>query len=473
MTTRPNGQKRRASRSRRSTKPSPKQIKIPNIKNLSNVRALACHLLHTVAYEQKSLTALMPAAIEQAADKDGALLQEMAYGSCRWYEYLSEVHSQYLEKPLHQEDKLVESLLKVGAYQLLFMRTPPHAAINETVQAATELGIERFKPLINAVLRKVSQLPSLESSDISEDIISASYPEWIREKTKHNWPDKWQDILRQGNARPPMTLRVNRQFFEQEDPRHHYLELLAAEGIEAHACAYSPYGVQLAKALPVTRLPHFSEGGVSVQDEAAQLCCELLELKPGQTVLDACAAPGGKSSAMLESQTGIQLTALDSEASRAAMIEENLERLRLEAKLTVSRAEDLTQWWDGNAFDRILLDAPCSASAVIRRHPDIKLLRKEGDIKALAELQLKLLKTLWETLKPGGLLLYATCSIFPQENSRIIERFLKQQDNAALLKIEAAWGLDTAYGQQLFPQEDGHDGFFYARLQKQKPQKPT
>ena len=170
---------------------------------------------------------------------------------------------------------------------------------------------------------------------------------------------------------------------------------------------------------------------------------------------------------MLEAQPDIQLTALDSEESRAELITDNLQRLNLEAKLLVSRAESLKNWWDEKLFDRILLDAPCSASAVIRRHPDIKLLRQEGDIKAMAALQMQLLETLWKTLKPGGLFLYATCSIFPQENSRIIERFLKQESTAKLVEIDVPWGIDTGFGRQLFPQENGHDGFFYARLKKE------
>jgi 16S rRNA (cytosine967-C5)-methyltransferase len=461
-------QHRRPPRNKRTSGKNKRQIKLPALESLNNLRAFACHVLHNVAYEQKSLNTLMPLAIEQVEERDGALLQEIVYGSCRWYEYLASIHNQFLDKPLHREDKLVETLLKIGAYQLLFMRTPVHAAINETVQAAVELGIERFKPLINAVLRRISDLPTIdESESIKDEVVFSSYPEWIREKLKHNWPEQWQSILRRGNERPPMTLRVNRRFSSAEDPRQEYLQVLHDNEIEAKACTYSLYGIQLAKPVPVIALPHFADGAVSVQDEAAQLCCELLELEETQRVLDACAAPGGKTGAILERQSNLQMTALDSEALRAAMIEDNLERLGLNADIKVSRAEDTQSWWDGNLFDRILLDAPCSASAVIRRHPDIKLLRKEDDIKALAELQLKLLKALWETLKPGGVLVYATCSIFPQENSRIIERFLKQEETAQLKKIEAPWGEDTGFGHQLFPQENGHDGFFYARLSKE------
>ena len=458
---------RRQSRGQQPPKKQKRDAVLPTLESLYNLRASACHVVHNVVYEQKSLSTLMPLAIEQVEERDAALLQEIVYGTCRWYEYLRSIHNQFLDKPLHREDKLVESLLKVGAYQLLYMRTPAHAAINETVQAAAELGIERFKPLINAILRRISELPSIEEPALAEDqIIISSYPAWMTEKLKHNWPEQWQSILRRGNERPPMTLRVNRRYSESEDPRQAYLLALEEKNIEASACVYSPFGIQLRKPVPVLELPNFTDGAVSVQDEAAQLCSELLDLRGGQNILDACAAPGGKTGAILEAQTGIHLTALDSEPLRAAMIEDNLERLNLEATIKVSRAEDLDSWWDGQLFDRILLDAPCSASAVIRRHPDIKLLRQEGDIKALAELQLKLLTNLWKTLKPGGLLVYATCSIFSQENSRIIERFLKQNEDARLNEIEATWGLNTGFGRQLFPQKDGHDGFFYARLEK-------
>lgn len=458
----------RQGRQRSRSKRANVKNKLPALESLISSRALACHVLHNVAYEQKSLSTLMPLAIEQLEeDRDGPLLQEIVYGCCRWYKYLEEVHNQFLDKPLHPNDKLVESLLKIGAYQILFMRTPAHAAIHETVQATIELGIKHFKPLVNAVLRRISELPAIdESADLPDDIYISSYPEWIREKTKHNWPEQWQDILRQGNLRPPMTLRVNREYFNAEDSRNEYLKALEDNEIEASACPYSAYGIQLLKPAPVAHLPNFADGAASVQDEAAQLCSDLLQLEEGQNVLDACAAPGGKTGAILESQPKLQLTALDSEALRAAMIEDNLERLNLQAAIKVARAEELDSWWDKNAFDRILLDAPCSASAVIRRNPDIKLLRKEDDIKTLAELQLKLLKTLWSTLKPGGLLVYATCSIFSQENSRIIERFLKQEESAELSKIDAPWGVDTGFGRQMFPQKNGHDGFFYSRLRK-------
>jgi len=438
-----------------------------HIKQLHDLRAIVCQVVHDVAYKQQSLATLLPIASEQVDEKDRSLLQELVFGCCRWYFHLGDIHDQFLEKPLHRNDKLAETLLKVGAYQLLYTRIPNHAALNETVEATEELGPHNMKGLLNAVLRKIS---SLESAPDQETSI-ASHPQWMQDKIKHNWPDQWQDILFQNNQHPPMTLRVNSQFDtanidDKATQQAAYLAQLKTAEIDAHACEFAPLGISLDSPCQVTHLPSFAEGAVSVQDEAAQLCCELLDLQPQQRVLDACAAPGGKTCAMLETQPDLDMLALDADESRNEFILENLSRLNLSAEIKTARAEEVNEWWDGQQFDRILLDAPCSASGVIRRHPDIKLLRQEGDIKQLAELQLKLLHALWPTLKQGGKLLYATCSIFPQENSRIIERFLKQESSASYNNIEANWGIETGFGRQLFPQESGHDGFFYACLTK-------
>ena len=431
---------------------------------LINIRSIACKVVHDVAYHQKSLTTLLPIANEFVDEKDRGLLQELVFGCCRWYYWLESLHNQFLEKPLHRNDKIAETLLKVGAYQLHFMRIPDHAALNETVEAAGELGLANLKGLINAVLRKIADLDSKDHSDSA----ILSHPTWMQEKTKHNWPDLWQSILQQNNQHPPMTLRVNPlQATQADNAREEYLVKLEAVGIGAEACTFAKQGINLLSPCPVTELPSFEDGAVSVQDEAAQLCCELLDLKEGQNVLDACAAPGGKTCAMLENEPQLNILALDADKSRCELLEDNLSRLKLSATVTSALAEFVDSWWNGEQFDRILLDAPCSATGVIRRHPDIKLLRQEGDIKRLADLQLTLLTALWPTLKQGGKLLYATCSIYSQENSRIIERFLKQELSATLSVIDASWGIDTGFGRQLFPQENAHDGFFYACLTKE------
>jgi len=447
------------------------------MKQYSDARVLCALVLYQVSVEQKSLNTLLPEASKYVKTQDRALLQELCFGVCRWFYWLKSLYQPLLSKALHRNDFLAECLLCVGIYQLLFTRIPGHACLNETVEAAETLELSRFKGLINALLRQISQqtLP-LEDPVYRDTMNRLSHPQWLQDKLSHNWPDHWHQILRENNIHPPMSLRVNRAFadypgdIEDHVIQNRYLQKLQAQGIAAKASAISPLGIVLQQACPVDALPDFSTGGVSVQDEAAQLSGLLLNLSPGLRVLDACAAPGGKTCAILEQQSDLQLIALDADANRASRIQENLTRLKLHAEIKVARAESIETWWDGQPFDRILLDAPCSATGVIRRHPDIKLLRQETDILALAELQLTLLSTLWKTLAPGGILLYATCSVFSQENSRIIERFLKQQDDARLLTIEAGWGIDTGFGRQLFPEASSHDGFFYARLTRTSPE---
>lgn len=421
-----------------------------------NVRAVACQTLHDVVIGQKSLAALLPEAMKRVSDKDKGLLQEIVFGTCRWYFDLEALHNKHLKKRLSKDDQMAGILMKVGAYQLIFTRIPGHAAIHETVEATKQLGLDKFTGLVNAILRKIAKADNHSMS------AKTSHPQWMQEKLSHNWPDQANQIFEQNNQHPPMTLRVN----QQKTSVAEYLELLKDAEIEGINVPFSKSGITLDSPCDVAKLPKFAKGYVSVQDEAAQLCCDLLDLQPSMKVLDACAAPGGKTCAMLETEPSLSLTALDCDAARSKRITENLERLQLNAKMLIADAMEVESWWDQEQFDRILLDAPCSATGVIRRHPDIKLLRKQEDLKQLAEVQLKLLHSLWPTLKDNGKLLYATCSIFPQENSRIIERFLKQESTAKLLTLDTDWGIDTGFGRQLLPQDKGHDGFFYACLYK-------
>lgn len=395
-------------------------------------RQLAVTLLDQVTTQQASLSKLLPAALEKCPERDRSLLQELCFGTCRWHFFLDSLIAPLLHNPIRKRDALAKALLRMGAYQLLFMRIPAHAAINETVALANTFKLDALKGLLNAVLRKLASL------ELTPDHAAAraSHPKWLQEKISHNWPEQAAEIFWQNNQRPPMTLRVN----QLKTTRETYLEALEAQGIAASPCVFSDQGITLAQAVDVATLPHFRDGWVSVQDEAAQLCAPLLSPKAGEHILDACAAPGGKTGALLEFEPDIQLDALEMDALRAQRIDENLQRLGLKAKLHIAHAEALTEWWSGTAYDAILLDAPCSASGVIRRHPDIKLLRRENDIVPLANLQLSILTALWQTLKPGGRLIYATCSIFPQENSRIIQRFLKQEAGARLKTIVAPWG---------------------------------
>tara|TARA_R110001592_G_scaffold238227_2_gene497800 strand:- start:103464 stop:104924 length:1461 start_codon:yes stop_codon:yes gene_type:complete len=455
---------------RRSSNAKQAAPRAPDLKSISEIRALSALIVYQVCINQKSLNTLLPLTSQQVDEKDRALLQEIVFGTCRWFLWLKTLYQPYLNKKIHRNDFLVECLLCVGLYQLLFTRIPSHACLNETVEAADKLGLYRFKGLINALLRQVSQQEiNIEDKDLRQEMNILSHPQWFQDKLKHNWPEQWMEILDQNNQHPPMSLRINASFASSASStslQETYLEKLSAQDIQAKISLISPYGLILESPCSVQGLPDFSEGGISVQDEAAQLSSELLDLKPNLRVLDACAAPGGKTCSMLEKEPSLRVLALDSDELRAQRIDENLARLKLHAEIKIAHAEEVSAWWDGIQFDRILLDAPCSATGVIRRHPDIKLLRQEGDIKQLAELQFKLITTLWETLVPGGLMLYASCSVFSQENSRIVERFLKQTENAKIMPIEAKWGHNTGFGTQLFPSKNSHDGFFYARIQK-------
>ncbi|MDX1755952.1 MAG: 16S rRNA (cytosine(967)-C(5))-methyltransferase RsmB [Marinobacter sp.] len=423
------------------------------------LRALAAQVLLAVEQGQ-SLSQCLPPAQARVADQERGELQALCYGSCRWFHRLDAELQGRLKRPLRKQDRIVHQLMLVALFQLRFSQQATYAVLNETVEACRALGKPHLTGLVNGVLRKAER--EGEPAPIRPEI-ELSHPDWMVAKLQHNWPDDWQDILTANNVQAPMTLRVNRRQIARDD----YLDRLRATGIDAAATPHAPHGIQLAHPVPVDRLPGFVDGTASVQDEAAQLCTSLLDLAAGQRVLDACAAPGGKTCAILESCEGLaEVVALDQSPERLARIDENLDRLGLDARVLAADAADTAQWWDGQRFDRILLDVPCSASGVIRRHPDIKLLRREDDITPLAAIQLRLLEALWPTLAPGGRLVYATCSVFPQENHRIIQRFLKLQPEARLLQPDVAWGRDMGQGRQLLPQPDGHDGFFYAVLIK-------
>jgi 16S rRNA (cytosine967-C5)-methyltransferase len=261
--------------------------------------------------------------------------------------------------------------------------------------------------------------------------------------------------------RQPFTLRINTQKIRRAE----YLALLQDQEIEAAVTPFSPYGITLEQACDPRKLPLFSEGWISVQDEAAQLSADLLKLSPNLRVLDACCAPGGKTGHMLELEPSLQVTALDVDERRLGRVRENLNRLGLTAKVLCGDGTK-TDWWDGELFDRVLLDAPCSATGIIRRHPDIKVLRTPEELDNLGELQVKLLRNLWSLVKPGGILVYATCSVMPKENTQVIEGFLKRHKDATCDLLDEAWGLEQAFGRQLLPSTEGHDGFYYARLTK-------
>ncbi|MGM7284217.1 16S rRNA (cytosine(967)-C(5))-methyltransferase RsmB [Pseudomonas guariconensis] len=429
-----------------------------------NPRLAAARALAAVLSGKASLNSSLPAQLDKVEERDRGLVQDLAFGTARWQPRLDLLAAQLLQKPFKAADADVQALLLVGLYQLFYTRIPAHAAIGETVGCADKLKKPWAKGLLNAVLRRAQREGEALLADMERDpVVRTAHPRWLQKALKACWPQQWEAICAANNAHPPMILRVNR--------RHHsrdaYLALLTETGISASPCQYSRDGILLAEACDVRGLPGFAEGWVSVQDEAAQLAADLMELAPGQRVLDACCAPGGKTCHLLEAEAGLaEVVAIDLEAKRLARVRENLDRLQLDAQLIACDARDTASWWDGEPFQRILLDAPCSATGVIRRHPDIKLTRQADDIPALAALQGELLDALWPTLEVGGMLVYATCSSLPTENTEVIEAFLARTPGARELDLALEAGLRQPHGRQLLAQEGGHDGFYYAKLIK-------
>ena len=422
------------------------------------VRAAAAQVIDQVM-NGSSLSDCLPEQIKKISDvRDQRFLQALCYGVCRWYFRLDALANELLDKPLKEKDQDIYALILVGLYQLSEMRTSAHAAVSETVSATKNLKKIWAKGLVNAVLRNYQRREQELNEKINKTDAQYAHPEWIVKKLKTAWPQDWQDILTANNQHPPFALRVNQQKISREK----YFAKLAGVEIIPETQA----GIILETPVDVQQLPGFSVGEVSVQDGAAQLAAEILELAPGQYVLDACAAPGGKTAHILELQKNVDLVAIDEDGKRLQLVRDNLQRLQLSAKCIVADAGDPKAWWDGKLFDRILLDAPCSASGVIRRHPDIKLLRRTDDIPQLAKEQLRLLNALWELLKSGGLLVYATCSIFPEENAAVLQAFLSKHPDAKEEKLEINWGIPCEVGRQILPGMSEMDGFYYARLRK-------
>ncbi len=423
-----------------------------------NPRATAALILERVIYGGTSLSQLLV----DADDNIDPLVKDLCFGSLRWHEQLSAILDQLLSKKLKAKDKDIECLLRVGLYQVLYQNTPEYAAVNETVAAVKGLKKAWAVKFVNGVLRtflrrKESLLHKVETIESAR----YAFPVWLIRSIKKAWPDNWQTILENSNLRAPMTLRLNISKLSREE----YLKQLAEEEIEAKPHDLVESALILEKPLSVFELPGFNEGLVSVQDAAAQLSANLLDCQPGMRVLDACAAPGGKTGHILERTENLDMVAIDNAEMRLLRIGENLERLGLEANIVLADAGETGDWSD-DGFDRILLDAPCSATGVIRRHPDIKVLRREDDIEQLHEQQISLLNNLWGMLRPGGRLLYATCSILPAENVAIVTEFLEKNPTVKHLPIDAEWGVSQTYGRQVFPGIDAMDGFYYAILEK-------
>jgi len=382
-----------------------------------------------------------------------AALQDLSYGALRYYGQLQAILDMLLHKPL--PDEHVRFLLLVALYQLQYGKSAQHAVVDHAVRAAQALN-PRVSGLVNAILRNFLRNRDLLLEQAAQhDEGKYSYPQWWIDELNAQYGERSAAILAAGNQRPPMTLRVNQRRNTTAD----YLVQLAQQDLSARLI--EPDALQLDKPVSVDRLPGFFAGLVSVQDAGAQYAARLLDVHDGMRVLDACAAPGGKTAHILE-RAAAEMVAVDKDANRLQLVAENLQRLGLAAQLVVGDAARPDEWWDGKFFQRILADVPCSASGVVRRHPDIKWLRRSPDIAVFATQQLHILRALWRLLAQDGKLLYATCSVFHQENEQVIEAFLAQQPDARRLPIALPGDTEG----RLLP-NDQHDGFFYALLHKQ------
>ena len=428
----------------------------------SDARTIAARIVDGVMSGQ-SLDRALDAHLPRIDLKERALASELSYGVCRWYPRLDAILGLILDKPLKSSQQLVRALLLVGLYQLLEMRIPEQAAVSETVKAVKGLRKEWARGLVNAVLRRfVREREQLMTGIESVESARLDLPAWLLERIRGDWPEHYEQIAAGWMQRPPMALRVNRSRIDRE----RYLAGLHKEGLSVDPCSTVSSGLLLERACPVAELPGFAEGLVSVQDCGAQLAAVLLAPQAGDRVLDACAAPGGKTAHLLECEPRAQVIAADISRERLQRVRENLERLALDAELVVADAAKAREVWPAESFDRILLDVPCSSTGVIRRHPDIRLLRRESDIAGLAAMQKEILEACWPLLKPGGILLYATCSVIAEENQLQVSGFLEMHDDAAELPLSAPGAVQLQAGIQLLPDDRATDGFYYAMLEK-------
>ncbi len=429
------------------------------------VRAQAARVLHAVRAEGRSLTDALAASATPADARDEALLSELTFGALRLLPRLEALTNQLLQRPLKPNDRIIGSLLMIGLYQLIALRIPDHAAVSATVAATRLLQRPRAVGLVNASLRRFQREgPALLALAERDEAARWLMPTWLLRRLRAAWPEEWEAIVTASQGRAPMFLRVNTL---RANPAEYAVRLIAAD-IDAQALADQPQALRLARPIAAHALPGFSEGLVSVQDAGAQWAAPLLSPQPGERVLDACAAPGGKSAHLLEQAQGaLALTAIDASAERLDAVRTQLARLGLEARIMVGDATQPHPAWADAPYQRILLDAPCSATGVIRRHPDIKRLRREADIGPLVDTQARMLDALWPLLQPGGCLLYLTCSLLPDENEAQIANFLARQRDAIESPLPTSLGIARAHGRQLLPTDEGADGFYFARLLKQ------
>jgi 16S rRNA (cytosine967-C5)-methyltransferase len=430
-------------------------------KPITTARPAAAKVISDVIRHHRSLNGVLRTTLLSLPDNERSLCQQLCYGVIRWQPQLQAITEQLLSKSLKSKDSDIQALLLCGLYQLRAMRLPEHAALSETVNGCAALGKPWAKGLINASLRNYQRNQSnIDSKALADDAAKFAHPDWLIQTIKQDWPEQWQQVLEANNQQPPMFLRVN----QQQQSREQYLGLLIENDIPASEVKQSPEAILLDSPCDVYQLPGFETGTASVQDAAAQQVAAVLQIGPKQRILDACAAPGGKTCHILETEPSNEIIALDIDPERLTQIKQNTDRLGLHATLKAADAGDTESWWDGKKFDRILIDAPCSGTGVIRRHPDIKLLRRPSDIDSLVEKQQQLLENLWPLLNTGGLLVYTTCSLIQRENEQQIMDFLAKHPEAEEQQLNPPPATRRTAGYQRLPGDDNLDGFYYACL---------
>lgn len=425
----------------------------------TGTRVVAARVLDAVLHNGRSLKAELATALPGLDDtRDRALVEAVCLAALRNAPRYDAALAAWLPRPLARRDRPLRALLLAGFAQLDPLGLPPHAAVAATVEAARALGRAHQAKLVNALLRRALR------EGLPEAQPGAGWPDWLLQRVRQDWPDDLEAILAASATAPPMWLRVN----AAATTREACLRELEKVGVAAAIEPLLPDALCLDRPLPVAALPGFAEGRLSIQDGSAQQVADALAPAAGARVLDACAAPGGKAAHLLERDPGLRLLALDVDPARVRRIAGNLARLGLDGAATL-RAADATepgQWWDGQPFDAVLLDAPCSATGVVRRHPDVLLHRRVADLEAVVALQARLLDATWRTLAPGGVLVYATCSILAVENRDQVAAFLARTPDAAAEPLPGAFGRASGDGRQRLPGEQGMDGFFYARVRK-------
>jgi 16S rRNA (cytosine967-C5)-methyltransferase len=411
----------------------------------------------------RSLDGALVDAPASADDRDRALAAELSFGVCRWYRRLDALVSSLLRKPFKKKDRDLHVLLMLGAYQLLYSRIPAHAALSTSVETSRRLGKSWASKLVNGVLRRLQREHEALAARIDKaPAVRYAQPDWLYQAIDTAWPGSTREVLTALQGRPPMVLRVDLTQISRSD----YAARLAAAGIVAKPHATIASALVLDAPVGVHSLPGFDSGLVSVQDAGAQLAGEYLDVCPGQCVLDVCAAPGGKTLDILQRAPDLNVTAVDIDARRLQRVAENLQRAGREADIEVGdAAHPQGTAWGALRYDRILVDAPCSATGVMRRHPDIRLLRRAGDIQGLVQRQMAILDACWPLLAAGGRLLYVTCSLLKAENAEQVDSFLARHPEAEAVELPAGPGSRSGKGVQLLPGIDDTDGFYYAALQ--------